>query len=81
MPNDLKIATAQFENDSDDNVIENVRVTALLGAEIIFMPHVTMCTPSTRPVLGSSTPFYGRTATAIPPRCVRSSTASSSEAG
>jgi len=36
----------------DNNVIENVRSTALLGAEIIFMPHVTMCTPSTRPGAG-----------------------------
>jgi predicted amidohydrolase len=33
----------------DNNVIENVRATKLLGADIIFMPHVTMCTPSTRP--------------------------------
>ena len=32
----------------DNNIIENVRATALLGAEIIFMPHVTMCTPSPR---------------------------------
>jgi len=30
----------------DNNVIENVRATSLLGAEIIFMPHVTGCTPS-----------------------------------
>jgi predicted amidohydrolase len=29
-----------------------VRATTLLGAEIIFMPHVTMCTPSTRPGAG-----------------------------
>lgn len=36
----------------DNNVIENVRATAFLGAEIIFMPHVTMCTPSTRPGAG-----------------------------
>ncbi|HEU5164509.1 MAG TPA: nitrilase family protein [Chitinophagaceae bacterium] len=36
----------------DNNVIENVRATALLGANIIFMPHVTMCTPSTRPGAG-----------------------------
>ena len=36
----------------DNNVLENVRATALLGAEIIFMPHVTMCTPSTRPGAG-----------------------------
>ena len=36
----------------DNNVIENVRATVLLGADIIFMPHVTMCTPSTRPGAG-----------------------------
>ncbi|MFI5153283.1 MAG: nitrilase family protein [Chitinophagales bacterium] len=36
----------------DNNVIENVRATALLGADILFMPHVTMCTPSTRPGAG-----------------------------
>lgn len=36
----------------DNNVVENVRATALLGAEIIFMPHVTMCTPSPRPGAG-----------------------------
>ncbi len=36
----------------DNNVIENVRATALLGADIIFMPHVTMCTPSSRPGAG-----------------------------
>lgn len=36
----------------DNNVIENVRATALLGAEIIFMPHVTGCTPSPMPGRG-----------------------------
>ena len=36
----------------DNNIIENVRATTLLGAEIIFMPHVTMGTPSTRPGAG-----------------------------
>jgi len=36
----------------DNNVIENVRANKLLGADIIFMPHVTMCTPSTRPGAG-----------------------------
>jgi predicted amidohydrolase len=36
----------------DNNIIENVRATALLGANIIFMPHVTMCTPSSRPGAG-----------------------------
>ena len=36
----------------DNNIIENVRATRLLGAQVIFMPHVTMCTPSTRPGAG-----------------------------
>jgi 5-aminopentanamidase len=36
----------------DNNIIENVRATALLGANVIFMPHVTMCTPSPRPGAG-----------------------------
>ena len=36
----------------DNNIIENVRATNLLGADLLFMPHVTMCTPSTRPGAG-----------------------------
>lgn len=36
----------------DNNVIENVRATALLGAELIFAPHVTGCTPSAMPHRG-----------------------------
>ncbi|OAA40405.1 Nitrilase/cyanide hydratase and apolipoprotein N-acyltransferase [Beauveria brongniartii RCEF 3172] len=36
----------------DNNVVENVRATALLGAEVLFAPHVTMCTPSARPGAG-----------------------------
>lgn len=36
----------------DNNVIENVRATTLLGAELIFAPHVTGCTPSPRPGSG-----------------------------
>jgi predicted amidohydrolase len=41
----------------DNNIIENVRATALLGAKIIFMPHVTMCTPSPRPGAGFVDPI------------------------
>lgn len=41
----------------DNNIIENVRATKLLGADIIFMPHVTMCTPSTRPGAGFVDPI------------------------
>ena len=46
----------------DNNIIENVRATNLLGADIIFMPHVTMCTPSTRPGAGFVEPelWYNR---------------------
>jgi len=40
----------------DNNIIENVRATTLLGADIIFMPHVTMCTPSPRPGAGFCDP-------------------------
>lgn len=36
----------------DNNIVENVRATTLLGAQIIFMPHATMCTPSPRPGAG-----------------------------
>lgn len=41
----------------DNNIIENVRATKLLGADVIFMPHVTMCTPSTRPGAGFVDPL------------------------
>ena len=46
----------------DNNIIENVRATKLLGADIIFMPHVTMCTPSARPGAGFVDPelWYNR---------------------
>jgi len=48
----------------DNNIIENVRATVLLGAQVIFMPHVTMCTPSTRPGAGFVDPalWYNREA-------------------
>ncbi|WP_435005626.1 nitrilase-related carbon-nitrogen hydrolase [Tundrisphaera lichenicola] len=36
----------------DNNLPENVRATALLGAEVIVMPHVTGCTPSNMPGRG-----------------------------
>ncbi len=36
----------------DNNVIENVRATTLLGADLIFAPHVTGCTPSPMPGRG-----------------------------
>ena len=40
----------------DNNLPENVRATALLGAEVIIMPHVTGCTPSTMPGRGTVDP-------------------------
>ena len=40
----------------DNNLPENVRATALLGAEVIVMPHVTGCTPSTMPGRGAVDP-------------------------
>lgn len=36
----------------DNNIIENVRMTALMGADLIFMPHVTGCLPSAMPGRG-----------------------------
>jgi predicted amidohydrolase len=36
----------------DNNLPENVRITALMGAEVIVMPHVTGCTPSVMPGRG-----------------------------
>lgn len=36
----------------DNNLPENVRITALRGAEVIFMPHVTGCLPSVMPGRG-----------------------------
>lgn len=40
----------------DNNLPENVRATALLGAEVIVMPHVTGGTPSTMPGRGTIDP-------------------------
>jgi len=36
----------------DNNLCENARITALMGAEVIFMPHVTGCLPSPMPGRG-----------------------------
>ena len=40
----------------DNNLPENVRATALAGAEIVFMPHVTGCLPSVMPGRGTVDP-------------------------
>lgn len=37
----------------DNNLPENVRITTLMGAEIILMPHVTGCVPSPMPGRGT----------------------------
>ena len=36
----------------DNNLVENVRITTLMGAEVVFMPHVTGCLPSPMPGRG-----------------------------
>ena len=36
----------------DNNLVENVRMNAMLGAEVVFMPHVTGCLPSIMPGRG-----------------------------
>jgi len=40
----------------DNNLPENVRITAMMGAEIIFMPHVTCGLPSAMPGRGTIDP-------------------------
>jgi len=40
----------------DNNLPENVRIVALKGAEIVFMPHVTGCLPSVMPGRGTVDP-------------------------
>ena len=50
----------------DNNIIENVRATTLLGANIIFMPHATMCTPSPRPGAGFVDPLLWKNREADP---------------
>jgi (R)-amidase len=50
---DLLGMKAGFLTCYDNNLPENVRITALLGAEVIFMPHVTGCLPSVMPGRGT----------------------------
>jgi predicted amidohydrolase len=40
----------------DNNLPENVRITTLRGAEVVFMPHVTGCLPSPMPGRGTVDP-------------------------
>jgi predicted amidohydrolase len=50
---DLLGIKAGFLTCYDNNLPENVRITTLMGAEVIFMPHVTGCLPSTMPGRGT----------------------------
>jgi predicted amidohydrolase len=50
---DLRGIKAGFLICYDNNLPENVRITAMMGAEVIFMPHVTGCLPSTMPGRGT----------------------------
>lgn len=54
----------------DNNLPENVRATTLLGAEIIFMPHVTGCSQTAMPGSGRVDPdlWYDRERDPIPLR-------------
>ena len=40
----------------DNNLVENVRITTLMGAEVVLMPHVTGCLPSPMPGRGPVAP-------------------------
>lgn len=50
----------------DNNLPENVRITAMKGAEVIFMPHVTGCLPSVMPGRGLVDPALWREREANP---------------
>lgn len=52
----------------DNNLPENVRITALRGAQIIFMPHVTGCLPSIMPGRGLVKPDLWHNRDADPER-------------
>ena len=53
----------------DNNLIENVRVTALMGAEVVLMPHVTGCLPSPMPGRGTVDRSVWENREADPVRC------------
>jgi len=52
----------------DNNICENVRATALMGAEVVFMPHVTGCLPSVMPGRGTVDPALWQNRVADPER-------------
>jgi predicted amidohydrolase len=53
----------------DNNLPENVRMTAMLGADIILMPHVTGCLPSPMPGRGTVAPEIWHNRELDPVRC------------
>ncbi|MFN3324655.1 MAG: nitrilase family protein [Bryobacteraceae bacterium] len=53
----------------DNNLPENVRLTAMMGAEVILMPHVTGCLPSPMPGRGTVDPAIWRNRDRDPVRC------------
>jgi predicted amidohydrolase len=53
----------------DNNLPENVRITAMLGAEIVLMPHVTGCLPSPMPGRGTVDPAIWHNRRRDPVRC------------
>lgn len=53
----------------DNNLPENVRITAMMGAEIVLMPHVTGCLPSPMPGRGTVDPAIWHNRERDPVRC------------
>jgi len=53
----------------DNNLPENVRMTAMMGAEIVLMPHVTGCLPSPMPGRGTVDPEVWHNRERDPVRC------------
>jgi predicted amidohydrolase len=53
----------------DNNLPENVRITAMMGAEIVLMPHVTGCLPSPMPGRGTVEPEIWHNRLRDPVRC------------
>jgi predicted amidohydrolase len=53
----------------DNNLPENIRITAMMGAEIVLMPHVTGCLPSPMPGRGTVAPEIWHNRERDPVRC------------
>lgn len=53
----------------DNNLVENPRMTAMMGAEILLAPHVTGCLPSPMPGRGTVAPDVWANREADPVRC------------